>query len=37
MQDMGMPRVSHIETGFTGWAEAGFEVQSYDDWKAAQP
>ena len=36
MQDMGMEKVSHIETGFTGWQDAGFTVTDYDVWKAAQ-
>jgi 3-mercaptopyruvate sulfurtransferase SseA len=24
---MGMPRVSHIVTGFKGWKEAGYPVE----------
>jgi len=36
LQDMGMENISHIDTGFNGWVEAGLEVQSYDDWKAAK-
>ena len=36
MQDMGMEKVSHIETGFAGWQDAGFDVLPYDDWKASQ-
>ena len=27
VQDMGMERVSHIATGFTGWVEAGGPVE----------
>ncbi len=36
LQDMGLPRVSHVETGFTGWAEDGLPVISYEEWKAAR-
>ena len=36
MQDMGLPKVSHVETGFTGWAEDGLPVISYEEWKAAR-
>ena len=32
-----MEKVSHIETGFAGWQDAGFDVLPYDDWKASQP
>ncbi len=31
---MGLPKVSHIESGFAGWKEAGFTVVDYDTWKA---
>lgn len=34
LQDMGLPRVSHIVTGFAGWKEAGFDVVDYDTFKA---
>ena len=33
---MGLERVSHIATGFTGWVDDGFAVQTYDDWKDAR-
>ncbi len=36
LNDMGMDRASHIETGFGGWRDDGLEVQSYDEWKASR-
>ena len=27
MKDMGYPEVAHLEAGFGGWEEAGFEVE----------
>lgn len=36
LQDMGMDRVSHIDTGFGGWTKAGLPTQKYEDWKAAK-
>lgn len=36
LQDMGLERVSHIETGFTGWHDDGLPVQPYDEWNAAR-
>ena len=36
LKDMGLPRVSHIESGFAGWAEAGLPVIDYDTWKATK-
>ncbi len=36
LQDMGLERVSHVETGFTGWHDDGMPVQPYDDWKSAK-
>ena len=36
MQDMGLEKVSHVETGFTGWVEDGMPTQPYEDWKAAR-
>ena len=36
LQDMGMEKVSHIDTGFTGWLDAGLPIQTYDEWKAAR-
>lgn len=29
LQDMGLPKVSHIVTGFAGWKEGGLPVQDY--------
>lgn len=36
LKDMGMPKVSHIISGFRGWKEAGYPVVDYDTWKAAR-
>lgn len=34
VQDMGLPKVSHIETGFGGWKEDDMPVVDYDTFKA---
>jgi rhodanese-related sulfurtransferase len=34
LKDMGLPRVSHIDSGFNGWRDAGLPVLAHDDWKA---
>ena len=34
LNDMGMSRVSHIESGLNGWRQAGLPVVDYDTWKA---
>lgn len=34
VQDMGLPKVSHVETGFGGWKEDGMPVVDYDTFKA---
>jgi len=34
---MGMPKVSHIESGFGGWKDAGLPVVDYDTWKQSRP
>ena len=31
--DMGVPQVSHIETGFTGWESDGLPVVPYDEFR----
>lgn len=36
LKDMGLEKVSHIETGFTGWKSDEMPVTDYDTWKAAQ-
>ncbi|MEM9747885.1 MAG: rhodanese-like domain-containing protein [Actinomycetota bacterium] len=36
LADMGVERVSHVETGFTGWSDDGLPVQPYDDWRTAR-
>ncbi len=34
LQDMGMERVSHVDTGFTGWKADNMPVCSYEEWKS---
>ena len=34
LTEMGLTRVSHIETGFGGWKADGLPVTDYDTWKA---
>ena len=34
LQDMGLPRVAHIETGFAGWKEDGMPISDYDTYRA---
>ncbi len=36
LNDMGLTRATHIETGFNGWKADGFDVVSYDEWRAAR-
>lgn len=36
LKDMGLPKVSHIATGFNGWVEDGLPVQTWEEWKAAK-
>ncbi len=36
LQDMGLPRVSHIETGFAGWKEDEMPISDYDTYRAAR-
>ncbi len=33
LQDMGVERLSHIETGFTGWKDDGMPIVDYDTYK----
>jgi len=33
LQDMGLPKVSHIESGFGGWKEYGMPVVTYDEFR----
>ena len=33
LQDMGLAKVSHIETGFGGWRADGLEVVDYDTYR----
>jgi rhodanese-related sulfurtransferase len=34
LKDMGVPRLSHVETGFGGWKKDGMPVEDYETWKA---
>jgi len=34
LKDMGLPRVSHIESGFGGWKDAGLPVLDHATWKS---
>lgn len=36
LRDMGMVRVSHVESGFTGWRDDGLPISTYQEWKAAR-
>ena len=36
LNDMGLGKASHIESGFKGWAADGLPVVTYADWKAAR-
>ena len=36
LNDMGMARASHIETGFGGWRDAALPIQTYEEWRAAR-
>ena len=34
LKDMGMEKISHIETGFGGWQADEMPIESYEEWKA---
>ena len=34
LKDMGMEKISHIETGFGGWQADEMPIETYEDWKA---
>jgi len=36
LNDMGLTRASHIETGFSGWKADGLPIVSYEEWQAAR-
>jgi rhodanese-related sulfurtransferase len=36
LNEMGLERASHIETGFKGWEADGLPVVTHADWKAAR-
>jgi len=33
LKDMGLSRVDHIDTGFSGWVEAGLPIVDYETWR----
>lgn len=33
LKDMGLEKVSHIESGFNGWKDAGLPVVDHATWK----
>lgn len=35
LTDMGLTRASHIESGFSGWKDAGLPIVTYDEWREA--
>lgn len=37
LNDMGLTKAAHIETGFKGWCDDGLPVVSYDEWQASRP
>lgn len=34
LQDMGMKKISHIESGFGGWKADDMPIETYEEWKA---
>ncbi|HCB34071.1 MAG TPA: rhodanese [Acidimicrobiaceae bacterium] len=34
LRQMGVPKLSHIETGFGGWSADGMPVADYETWKS---
>ena len=36
LNDMGLKRASHIESGFNGWKADGLPIVTYDAWRAAR-
>ncbi len=36
LQQMGLEKISHVETGFGGWRNDGMPVSDYDTWKASR-
>ena len=34
LKDMGMEKISHIETGFGGWQADDMPIETYEEWKA---
>jgi len=36
LNDMGLAKASHIETGFKGWQADGLDVVTHADWMASR-
>lgn len=36
LQDMGLARISHVETGFGGWQADDMPIETYEEWKATR-
>lgn len=36
LQDMGLERAAHVETGFGGWKADGLPIETYEEWQAAR-
>lgn len=36
LQEMGLARATHIETGFAGWKADGLPIVTYEEWSAAR-
>jgi len=36
LNDMGLGKASHIESGFKGWQADGLPIVTHDDWKSSR-
>jgi len=36
LDDMGLDRASHIETGFHGWVADGLPIVTHDEWTSSR-
>ena len=36
LNDMGLARASHIESGFNGWKADGLPIVAYDEWRTTR-
>ena len=36
LNEMGLTRATHIESGFHGWKDDGLPIVSYDEWRASR-